>query len=59
VYTVRKKCGKMLAIESYVEADVVSTIPESATPAAMGYSEHTGIPYVEVGLLIYCCMFVM
>ncbi|XP_032224900.1 amidophosphoribosyltransferase isoform X2 [Nematostella vectensis] len=48
VYTVRQRCGKQLAIESPVEADVVSTIPESATPAAFGFSQQTGIPYVEV-----------
>ena len=48
VYSVRKNCGRMLAKESPVEADIVSTIPESATPAAFGYSEATGIPYVEV-----------
>lgn len=48
VYSVRKNCGTMLAKESPVEADIVSTIPESATPSAFGYSEATGIPYVEV-----------
>ncbi|KAG1710432.1 Amidophosphoribosyltransferase [Nymphon striatum] len=48
VYTVRKKCGQQLAKEAPVCADLVSTVPESATPAAMGYSEESGIPYVEV-----------
>lgn len=48
VYSVRKNCGRILAEESPVEADIVSTIPESATPAALGFSEATGIPYSEV-----------
>lgn len=48
VYSVRKNCGRMLAKESPVEADIVATIPESATPAAFGFAEATGIPYVEV-----------
>ncbi|KXJ25881.1 amidophosphoribosyltransferase [Exaiptasia diaphana] len=48
VYTVRQRSGVQLAIEAPVEAEVVSTVPESATPSAMGYSQQTGIPYVEV-----------
>ena len=48
VYGVRQKCGKQLAIEAPVEAELVSTVPESATPAALGYSMYSGIPYVEV-----------
>lgn len=39
VYTVRKRCGMMLAREAPVAADLVSTVPESATPAAMGFSK--------------------
>lgn len=39
VYTVRQRCGKQLAIESPTDADVVSTVPESATPAALGYAQ--------------------
>lgn len=39
VYTVRQRCGRQLAIEAPTEADVVSTVPESATPAALGYAE--------------------
>lgn len=38
VYSVREECGKRLALEAPVEADIVSTVPESATPAALGYS---------------------
>lgn len=39
VYSVRRRCGQQLAIEAPVEADLVSTVPESATPAALGYAE--------------------
>lgn len=39
VYTVRQRCGRQLAIESPTDADVVSTVPESATPAALGYAQ--------------------
>ncbi|XP_071787673.1 amidophosphoribosyltransferase-like [Asterias amurensis] len=48
VYSVRRRCGERLAIEAPVEADIVSTVPESATPAALGYSQASGIPYTEV-----------
>ena len=48
VYSVRKQCGKQLALESPVDADVISTVPESATPAAIGYAEQSGIRYAEV-----------
>ncbi len=42
VYTVRMRCGKQLAHEAAVKADLVSTVPESATPAAMGYAQEVG-----------------
>ncbi|XP_029642625.1 amidophosphoribosyltransferase-like [Octopus sinensis] len=48
VYSVRKRCGQQLAIEFPVNVDLVSTVPESATPAAMAYAEMLGIPYGEV-----------
>ncbi|XP_072170954.1 amidophosphoribosyltransferase-like [Diadema setosum] len=48
VYSVRRRCGQRLAQEAPVEADIVSTVPESATPAALGFSEVSGIPYMEV-----------
>ena len=38
VYCVRSRCGKQLALEAPADADLVSTIPESATPAALGYA---------------------
>lgn len=48
VYTVRQRCGQQLAIEAPTDADLVSTVPESATPAALGYAQVSGLPYVEV-----------
>ena len=39
--------GVRLAQEHPAEADVVIGVPDSATPAAIGYAEESGIPYVE------------
>ena len=39
--------GRQLAIESPVEADVVISLPDSGTPAAVGYAEQSGIPFSE------------
>ena len=39
VYQVRERCGKQLAIESPADVDLVSTVPESATPAALAYAQ--------------------
>ncbi|XP_054718266.1 amidophosphoribosyltransferase-like [Uloborus diversus] len=48
VYTARMECGRQLARQASVDVDVVSAIPESATPAALGYAEQSKIPYAEV-----------
>jgi amidophosphoribosyltransferase len=48
VYAVRERCGRQLAKEAFVEADIVSTVPDSATPAAFGYAWQSGRPYEEV-----------
>ncbi|XP_050520908.1 amidophosphoribosyltransferase-like isoform X2 [Daktulosphaira vitifoliae] len=48
VYSVRLRCGKMLAKESVVEADIVSSVPESGTAAAHGFSNESKIPFSEV-----------
>lgn len=45
VYEVRKEMGRQLAREHGVEADLVVPVPDSGVCAAMGYSEHSGIPY--------------
>ena len=47
VYEARKKSGYILAQKYPVEADIVSGVPDSAVVAARGYSEVSGIPYVE------------
>ena len=47
VYRARAGLGRMLAREHPAEADVVMGIPDSATTAAIGYAEESGIPYSE------------
>ena len=39
--------GERLAEEAPVEADLVLPIPDSGTPAAIGFSRATGIPFSE------------
>src|SRR3546814_1061417 len=50
VYSVRKRIGEQLAIESPVEADIVVPVPDSGTPAAIGYAQASGIPF-ELGII--------
>ncbi len=50
VYEVRRKLGHVLAQKYPFKADVVIPVPDSARPAALGYSEESGIP-VEEGLM--------
>jgi amidophosphoribosyltransferase len=45
VYTTRVQTGRTLAFEAPVDADLVLPVPESGTPAAIGYAEQSGIPY--------------
>ena len=45
VYETRSAIGAELAKESPVEADLVCPVPDSGTPAAIGYSQQSGIPY--------------
>jgi len=45
VYEARVEMGRRLAMEHPVEADLVIPVPESGTPAAIGYAEASGIPY--------------
>jgi amidophosphoribosyltransferase len=48
VYTYRMALGKRLAeISPPVEADIVIPVPDSGNVAAVGYSQASGIPYVE------------
>ncbi|GFN81612.1 Amidophosphoribosyltransferase [Plakobranchus ocellatus] len=48
VASVRRRCGRQLAKEWPVDVDLISTVPESATPAAMEYANTLDIPYLEV-----------
>lgn len=50
VYSIRKAFGVQLAQESMVEADIVIPVPDSGVPAALGYSEGSGIRF-ETGLI--------
>lgn len=45
VYHSRIMAGKFLAMDSPVEADIVTGVPESGNCAAMGYAMESGIPY--------------
>jgi amidophosphoribosyltransferase len=45
VYDARVDMGKALAREYPVEADLVIPTPDSGTPAAIGYSQESGIPF--------------
>lgn len=45
VYEIRKGFGQMLAKEAPVQADMIVPVPDSGVPAAIGYSEESGIPF--------------
>ena len=47
VYSSRMAMGAELAKEHPVDADVVIGVPDSATAAAVGYSQESGIPFSE------------
>ncbi|GAC1573417.1 MAG: amidophosphoribosyltransferase [Sphingomicrobium sp.] len=50
VYEVRKNIGAELSRESPVEADYVVPVPDSGVPAAIGFSQASGIPF-ELGII--------
>ncbi|GAB6973224.1 amidophosphoribosyltransferase [Methylobacterium fujisawaense] len=50
VYGVRKAIGRELAREAAVRADIVVPVPDSGVPAALGFSQETGIPF-EMGII--------
>jgi len=50
VYESRKFIGIELAKESPCEADLVVPVPDSGVPAAIGYSQQSGIPF-ELGII--------
>ncbi len=45
VYETRRRIGVELAKEAPVDADLVCPVPDSGTPAAIGYAQQSGIPY--------------
>ena len=50
VYDVRKRIGAELAREAPAAADVVVPVPDSGTPAAIGYAECAGLPF-DLGII--------
>ncbi len=50
VYDVRKAIGAELAVESPCDADIVVPVPDSGTPAAIGFSQRAGLPF-ELGII--------
>jgi len=47
VYMARKNIGRLLAEIYPLDGDIVVPVPDSARPAALGYSERSGIPFEE------------
>jgi amidophosphoribosyltransferase len=47
IHKVRQRMGRQLAREAPAEADIVVGVPDSATPAAIGYSLESGLPFTE------------
>ncbi|MDD2585632.1 MAG: amidophosphoribosyltransferase [Syntrophomonadaceae bacterium] len=47
VYRARREMGKQLARECNIEADLVISVPDSGTAAALGYAEEAGLPFEE------------
>ncbi|MCA9832858.1 MAG: amidophosphoribosyltransferase [Thermomicrobiales bacterium] len=47
LHMMRQNMGRQLWHEAPVDADVVVGLPDSATPAAIGYAQESGIPFSE------------
>lgn len=47
LYSYRMRLGRQLAIESPVDVDLVMGVPDSGIPAAIGYSQESGISFAE------------
>ena len=50
IYQCRKNFGIELAAESKTKADIVTAVPDSGMPAAIGFAEQSKIPF-ELGLI--------
>lgn len=47
LHIARQRMGMELAKEHPIEADLVISVPDSGTPAALGFAHESGIPYNE------------
>jgi amidophosphoribosyltransferase len=47
IHKARQRMGRALADQAPVAADITVPVPESGIPAAQGFSEVSGIPYVD------------
>ncbi|MBH8566254.1 amidophosphoribosyltransferase [Nostoc sp. CENA67] len=47
LYSYRMRLGRQLAEESPVDADIVFGVPDSGVPAAIGFSQASGVAYAE------------
>ncbi len=47
IHSIRQQLGHALAAEAPTKADLVVAVPDSGTPAAIGYAQATGIPFSE------------
>jgi amidophosphoribosyltransferase len=50
VHEVRKELGRQLALEQPADVDLVIPVPDSGTPAALGYAQQAKIPF-DFGLI--------
>jgi amidophosphoribosyltransferase len=50
VYEARKRIGAELAREAPADADLVVPVPDSGTPAAIGFAEAAGLPF-DLGII--------
>jgi amidophosphoribosyltransferase len=47
IHEIRQRFGRQLAREAPADVDVVVAVPDSGTPAAIGYAQELGIPFSE------------
>ena len=47
IHKIRQELGRTLAREAPVEADLVVSVPDSGTPAAIGFALESGLPFSE------------
>lgn len=47
IHQIRQRLGQVLAEEAPAQADVVVSVPDSGTPAAIGYAHASGLPFSE------------